>query len=327
MAPIIVTRGLRKEYKTKSGTVVAVEGIDLDVEAGEVFGLLGPNGAGKTTTIQMLATIVRPSAGSASVAGHDIRTAPARVRQACGIVFQEPTLDSILTARENLQLHARLYGVPPRVFEERIEELLGVVELSARADDLVKTFSGGMKRRLEIARGILHHPKVLFLDEPTLGLDPQSRQRVWEYIRAMREREGTTIILTTHYMEEADALCDRIGIIDRGRVAALDAPRRLKAALGGDIVRLSMGGRVEGFETLPFVKKVEWQDGTALLTVERASEHLAEILAHARGVKSVEVRVPTLEDVFLTHTGRDLREETPDDAEAAAMASLTNQGR
>ncbi|HLF22929.1 MAG TPA: ATP-binding cassette domain-containing protein [Burkholderiales bacterium] len=244
--PAISTRGLRKEYKTKATSVVAVDGIDLDIEDGEIFGLLGPNGAGKTTTIQMLATIVRPTAGSATVAGFDIGRDPAKVRQQCGIVFQEPTLDTILTAKENLELHGRLYGVPAKLREERINDLLKVVELESRKNDLVKTFSGGMKRRLEIARGIMHHPRVLFLDEPTLGLDPQSRERVWHYIREMALAEKTTIILTTHYMDEADRLCERIGIIDHGKIIALDTPANLKKRVGVDTLNevfLRLAGR------------------------------------------------------------------------------------
>lgn len=323
---VISTRALRKEFKAKERRVVAVEGLDLDVEGGEVFGLLGPNGAGKTTTIQMLATILRPSAGGASVAGFDVVREPARVRQQCGIVFQEPTLDTILTARENLELHGRLYGVPKTVREERISELLELMELSSRKNDLVRTFSGGMKRRLEIARGLMHRPKVLFLDEPTLGLDPASRERIWRYIEAMRGKENTTIILTTHYMEEADRLCDRVGIIDKGRIIALDTPKGLKRALGGDLVRIKLRERMDGVEKLAFVKKAEWQETTLTLAVERAEEHLAEILEHVKGVLSVEVRMPTLNDVFLSHTGRELKEDEGQ-AEGFMDAVIRNQNR
>ncbi|MGQ0536209.1 MAG: ATP-binding cassette domain-containing protein [Methanobacteriota archaeon] len=321
MTGVIETRGLTKRY----GDLTAVDALDLSIGKGEIFGLLGPNGAGKTTLISMLATILRPTSGSAAVAGHDVVRESPKVRRAIGIVFQEPTLDGILTGRENLELHARLYAVPRAERAARIRELLHLVDLEPRADDLARTYSGGMKRRLEIARGLLHRPQVLFLDEPTLGLDPQTRQHIWAYIGRMAKEAGTTIVLTTHYMDEADALCDRVGIIDHGKIVALDAPRRLKESLGGDIVRLSVPDAAaakieETLEVLPFVRKVEMKKDepgpltTIALTVDQASDHLSEILAAAAGAKGVEVRVPTLEDVFIHHTGREMRdsEETGD---------------
>jgi len=211
---IIETRSLVKTF----GKIQAVRGIDLAIESGEIFGLLGPNGAGKTTTIGMLCTIIRPTSGQGMIAGFDVAKSPTQVRRKVGIVFQDPTLDTILTGRENLQLHARLYGIPASVRHLWIDEMLALVDLRERADDLTKTYSGGMRRRLELARGLLHRPAVLFLDEPTLGLDPQTRARTWEYIRKMAQKENTTVVLTTHYMEEAEAMCDRIGIIDAGRI-------------------------------------------------------------------------------------------------------------
>jgi ABC-2 type transport system ATP-binding protein len=214
---IIETRSLVKTF----GKIQAVRGIDLAIESGEIFGLLGPNGAGKTTTIGMLCTIIRPTSGQGMIAGFDVAKSPTQVRRKVGIVFQDPTLDTILTGRENLQLHARLYGIPASVRHLWIDEMLALVDLRERADDLTKTYSGGMRRRLELARGLLHRPAVLFLDEPTLGLDPQTRARTWEYIRKMAQKENTTVVLTTHYMEEAEAMCDRIGIIDAGRILSL----------------------------------------------------------------------------------------------------------
>ena len=218
------------------GKIEAVREVNLHIERGEIFGLLGPNGAGKTTTIGMLCTIVRPTSGRGAIAGYDILRHPSQVRRRVGIVFQDPTLDTILTGRENLELHARLYGIASSERARLIEEMLDLVDLASRADDLTRTYSGGMRRRLELARGLLHRPAVLFLDEPTLGLDPQTRARTWDYIRKMAQKESTTVVLTTHYMEEAESMCDRIGIIDHGRIIALDTPNRLIDSLGGDIV-------------------------------------------------------------------------------------------
>src|SRR5512145_510445 len=232
---IIETRSLTKTF----GKIQAVRGVDLSIEKGEIFGLLGPNGAGKTTTIGMLCTIIRPTSGRGIIAGFDIAKHPTQVRRRVGIVFQDPTLDTILTGRENLQLHARLYGIPAHERNTWIDEMLTLVDLKDRADDLTKTYSGGMRRRLELARGLLHRPAVLFLDEPTLGLDPQTRARTWEYIRKMARKEETTVVLTTHYMEEAEQMCDRIGIIDAGRIIALDTPGNMIDTLGGDIVAIT----------------------------------------------------------------------------------------
>jgi ABC-2 type transport system ATP-binding protein len=309
---VIQTRGLRKVFKGKR-PIVAVDGIDLDIQRGEIFGLLGPNGAGKSTTLSMLVTIQRPTEGSARVAGIDVQKDPGAVRKTVGIVFQEPSLDTLLTARENLLLHGRLYGVAPQHLERRAQEMLDLVQLGDRANDLVKKYSGGMKRRLEIARGLMHEPAVLFLDEPTLGLDPAARERIWEHIRDLRKRSGTTIVLTTHYMEEADTLCDRIAIIDHGKIVAMDTPQKLKALVGGDVVLLAPTTARAKVEALPFVRKVEERDGKLALTVENAAQNLARIIAAAGEVTSVEVRTPRLEDVFIQLTGRGLREEKGED--------------
>ncbi|MDD4357912.1 MAG: ATP-binding cassette domain-containing protein [Smithellaceae bacterium] len=303
---IIEIRSLTKTF----GKIRAVRGIDLTIDEGEIFGLLGPNGAGKTTTIGMLCTIIRPTSGSGIIAGFDIAKHPTQVRQNVGIVFQDPTLDTILTGRENLQLHARLYGLAPRERSRRIEEMLELVDLTQRADDLAKTYSGGMRRRLELARGLLHRPSVLFLDEPTLGLDPQTRARTWEYIRKMAQKEKTTVVLTTHYMEEAQQMCDRIGIIDAGWIIALDTPGNMIDMLGGDIVAInSQNPPLDIIRALPYVSAVKTAGETIEITMKSAHLHLAELLSLIDHVVSVEIRKPTLNDVFIKLTGRDIREE------------------
>src|SRR5208337_1656487 len=227
-----------KDLTRRFGELVAVDQISFDIELGEIFGLLGPNGAGKTTTLSMLATMLETTSGTASVMGIDIADNQDGVRKAIGIVFQDQSLDEELTAWENMDFHGRLYRIPKETREQRTGELLKLVELFDRRNDIVKTFSGGMRRRLEIARGLLHHPAVLFLDEPTLGLDPQTRNHLWEYIETLAKEKNITIILTTHYMEEADRLCNRIAIIDHGKIIALDTPDRLKDSIGGDVVTI-----------------------------------------------------------------------------------------
>ncbi len=228
------------------------------MEEGEIFGFLGPNGAGKTTTLNMLATLLRPTSGTATINGYDILANPDAVRRSIGFVFQDPTLDTELTGRENLDFHGRLYGLSKEERQARIKEILEVVQLTERADALVKTYSGGMKRRLEIARGLLHYPKVLFLDEPTLGLDPQTRRAIWNYIQKLNQEQRVTIILTTHYTEEADYLCNRIQIIDFGKIVALDTPENLKATLQGDVVGLTFKDTSEAQKTLPVLNKIKW---------------------------------------------------------------------
>jgi ABC-2 type transport system ATP-binding protein len=306
---IIEIKGLTKSF----GPIQAVAGIDLDIARGEIFGLLGPNGAGKTTTIGMLCTIVRPTSGNATIAGYDVVKDPAQVRRQVGIVFQDPTIDTILTGRENLELHARLYGVPSAVRKKRIKELLEFVELTHRADDLTRTYSGGMRRRLELARGLLHQPAVLFLDEPTLGLDPQTRARTWDYIKKMAQNEKTTVVLTTHYMDEAEQVCDRVGIIDHGRIIALGAPDELKAALSGYLVIIRMKAPpLDLIRGLSYVSQVSLNDGAVEITMKEAHRHLPDLLAKLSDVECVETRTPTLNDVFIKLTGRDIRDDYAD---------------
>jgi ABC-2 type transport system ATP-binding protein len=304
-SPIIETRGLTKRF----GTLAAVDSVDLSVRDGEVLALLGPNGAGKTTFISMLCTLVKPTSGTARVAGHDIVAEGLAVRRNIGIVFQEPSVDDLLTGRENLQLHSMLYGVPRREIPGRIDRMLDMVGLRERADDRVRAYSGGMRRRLEICRGLIHEPRILFLDEPTLGLDPASRQAVWGYIRDLRRRAGTTIILTTHYMEEADSLSERVAIIDRGRIVELGTPEELKRRVGGDLVLLRGTVGPEAFAGLPFVKEALAEDGGLRLTVADAPRHLKALLDRCPAVDEVQVRRVTLEDVFLKFTGRQMRDE------------------
>ena len=333
----IEVRGLTKRYRgsrsAAATTAAAVDRVSFSVEAGEIFALLGPNGAGKTTVIKILTTLLKPTSGTARVAGFDVSKEKDSVRRSIGIVFQEPSLDWRLTGRENLDFHARIYGVGQddqgdqggerrgsgkrrRVREERIEEVLKLVELEEKADEVVDKYSGGMKRRLEIARGFIHHPKVLFLDEPTLGLDTQTRRRIWEFIKELNAREGLTVVLTTHQMEEADYLCGRVGIIDRGRIISLDTPRNLKDLIGSDLVSLELeensGGYEEVFKRLDFVTEFREHDGFVTLKMERGDLRIPEILEAARQegleVRSVNLRKPSLEDVFLQFTGRRIRE-------------------
>ena len=292
----------------KYGGLTAVDGLTLDIHENEVFGLLGSNGAGKTTTIHMLATLLKPTSGTATVNGYDIVNDPAKVRASIGIVFQAPSSDDILTGYENLHLHSMLYSVPRHARRQRIDEVLELVGLSERKHDQVKTYSGGMRRRLEIARGLLHKPKVMFLDEPTLGLDPASRESMWKYVQRLVREEKVTIILTTHYMEEADMLCDRIGIIDKGRIVALDTPAGLKAGLGGDIIRIKTKDGIEKVRQFDFVNKVEHSDGFLVLSVKDAKKALPVLLQHVEA-ESAEFASPTLNDVFIQITGRNIDKE------------------
>ena len=277
--------------------------------------MLGPNGAGKTTTLSMLATMLEPTSGSAAIMDIDIRKDQDGVRKAIGIVFQDQSLDEELTAWENMDFHGRLYRIPKETREQRTEELLKLVELFDRRNDIVKTFSGGMRRRLEIARGLLHHPSVLFLDEPTLGLDPQTRNLLWKYIEALAKEKNITIILTTHYMEEADRLCNRIAIIDHGKIIAMDTPARLKDSIGGDVViiRSPDTAKIPAVLSVPWVKRQETREGEVILTLENAEQHLSEIVTRLNAehieITSISVHKPTLEDVFLSYTGKTIREE------------------
>lgn len=304
----------------KFGDLVAVDGVSFDVEQGEIFGFLGPNGAGKTTTINMLCTLLRPTAGTATVNGYDVTRQPDEVRQSISLVFQDLSLDEQLTAMENLRFHAMLYDVPRDVFRRRAPEVLALAELTDRASSLVQTFSGGMKRRLEIARGLLHHPRVLFLDEPTLGLDPQTRRHIWDYVLALRDREGVTIFLTTHYMDEAEH-ADRIAIIDHGKIAALDTPDALKGMVGGDVIRLRTSNDELAILRLGETLATEVRhDGKALILElphgDQAIPQVVQVLSNGAGpaidVLSINLRRPTLEDVFIKLTGHAIREEEGD---------------
>jgi len=314
---IVETEELTKRY---AGGTLAVDRVSFQVRAGEIFGFLGPNGAGKTTTIMMLTTLIRPTSGRAVVCGYDVVAAPHRVRQQLGYVSQDVAVDDNLTGWENLYLQGRLYHVPPAVLKERIADVLATVELEEHAHRPVATYSGGMRKRLDIAAGLIHRPRLLFLDEPTLGLDIQTRSRIWEYIRRLRDEHGLTVFLTTHYMEEADRLCDRVAIIDRGRIVALDTPAALKRSLGGDLITIRLAGTTAapdlaaGMAALPLVESVRpGADGTFQLVVregERATPVLLDYLS-SRGIRvdSVALKRPTLDDVFLRYTGRQLREE------------------
>ena len=291
--------------------LTAVDNLSLDIEDNEIFGLLGPNGAGKTTVIHMLATLLKPTSGSASVNGFDILRDSSKVRSRIGIVFQVPSSDDLLTGYENLKIHAFLYGVPEEIREKRINDALDLVGLTERKNDQVKKYSGGMRRRLEIARGLIHEPNVLFLDEPTLGLDPSSRETMWKYIQKMVKEKKLTIILTTHYMEEADLLCNRIGIIDKGKIIALGTPMELKSKIKGDTVRLKPkvnNSDITQLRNLNFVRKIEFGDGHVILSVDDAKRNIPEILKHIE-VEFVEYDTPTLNDVFLKLTGRTIKEQ------------------
>ncbi|MDD2665813.1 MAG: ATP-binding cassette domain-containing protein [Methanocellales archaeon] len=293
--------------------ITAVDNISLRIKEGEIFGLLGPNGAGKTTTLLMLTTLKPPTSGTATINNFDIIKQPDMVRKSIGIVFQDPSSDEILTGYENLKLHGWLYDMPDDLREQRIIEVLDLVDLTNRKDDLVKKYSGGMRRRLEIARGLMHHPKVLFLDEPTLGLDPQSREYIWTYIEKLSKEKNITIILTTHYMDEADKLCDRLAIIDSGKIVVIGSPKKLKKDLGGDIIRIKAEKlNIDALKQLTYVKNITNCDGEFCLTVEDANLNLQEILGIVGKVDSVEIRTPTLDDVFLHYTGRGIRESSPE---------------
>jgi ABC-2 type transport system ATP-binding protein len=306
------------------GPLAAVDHISFQVEDGEVFGFLGPNGAGKTTTINVLCTLMRPTAGKAKVAGYDVASQRNAVRQSIGLVFQDPSVDDQLTAYENLQFHAHVYNVPGRERAPRIEEVLRVVELWDRRHAVVRTFSGGMKRRLEIARGILHHPRVLFLDEPTLGLDVQTREHVWDYILEVQRAHEITVFMTTHYMDEAEH-CNRIAIIDQGKIVALDTPDALKRMVGVDIVTVQIEGIEQAAREIQERYGLEPQrDDTRLrLEVEGGAEFIPRLVRDlGMAVKSVDLHRPTLDDVFIKLTGRAIR-----DAEADSLARLRLQGR
>jgi ABC-2 type transport system ATP-binding protein len=292
------------------GEVEAVRGVSFEVAAGEVFGFLGPNGAGKTTTINMLCTLARPTAGSARVAGHDVVRERDDVRRHIGLVFQDPTLDGYLTAEQNLRLHAELYGVDSALVPGRMRQVLEMVGLWERRDATVMTFSGGMRRRLEIARGFLHSPRVLFLDEPTIGLDPQTRSSIWRYIAQLQEREEITIFMTTHYMDEAE-FCDRIAIMDQGQIVALDTPEALKAQVGADRVRIQTEDDEASIAALAerFGLEATMSEAAVTFFVPSGEEFVPRLFAELGiGIRSVSVSRPTLDDVFMSHTGTTIRD-------------------
>ncbi len=321
---IIEVEKLRKEFNG----IVAVDGISFGVERGEIFGFLGPNGAGKTTTINILTTLLLPTSGTARIAGYDLLRQPAEVRRRIGLVPQEVVLEGDLTARENLVFHGMLYGLSRNQVERRIPELLELVELEDRADSKVKTFSGGMKRRLELVKVLIHDPEVIFLDEPTVGLDPQTRRRIWEYIRLLNTEREVTVFLTTHYMEEAEQLCDRVCIIDHGRILDMGHPEELKRRLGErDIVEVELsepcGEFLSRLESMGYrIKSV--RGCRASIVAGRREKALAELfrLAGELGVSitSISVRAPTLEDVFIHYTGRGIRDEAGGDSRMRQIA-------
>jgi ABC-2 type transport system ATP-binding protein len=297
---------LRKSFDD----VEAVRGVDFEVPVGEVFGFLGPNGAGKTTTINMLCTLATPTGGRARVAGHDVVTERDDVRRNIGLVFQDPTLDGYLTASQNLRLHAELYGVPSALVAARMQQMLEMVGLWERRDVPVKTFSGGMRRRLEIARGLMHSPRVLFLDEPTIGLDPQTRSSIWSYIRLLRETEEITIFMTTHYMDEAE-FCDRIAIMDQGRIVALDTPGALKAGISADRVRIQTDDDEAAIAALAehFDIEATVSEGAVGFFVPAGEEFVPRLFAELGvPIRAVNVSRPTLDDVFMSYTGSSIRD-------------------
>ena len=323
MTHVIETHQLTMAY----GSLKAVDKLDITVESGEIFGLLGPNGAGKTTTISMLCTILKPTSGSATVNGFDIVKEANKVRKSIGIVFQDPSIDDRLTGRENLYMHANLYGVPASEQKERIKNILELVELEDRADDLMRTYSGGMRRRLELGRGLIHYPKVLFLDEPTVGLDPQTRDHIWKYIHDLKKAHDITVVLTTHYMDEADRLSDRIAIMDHGKIVILDSPPKLKETLEGDVVvvRANNVSTLSELVTkwLGFDKK-KIVDGALEITVRNGKAVMPRIMELATQnniyVESLLLREPNLEDVFLHYTGKSIREDSGTELHGAAAA-------
>jgi ABC-2 type transport system ATP-binding protein len=306
LSAVIEVDELRKSFDAFE----AVRGVSFDVRPGEVFGFLGPNGAGKTTTINMLCTLARPSSGRATVAGHDVVGERDDVRRNIGLVFQDPTLDGYLTAAQNLRLHAELYGVDPALVPGRMQQMLEMVGLWDRRDATVMTFSGGMRRRLEIARGLMHSPRVLFLDEPTIGLDPQTRSSIWSYIRQLRESEEITIFMTTHYMDEAE-FCDRIAIMDHGQIVALDSPETLKASVGADRIRIETDDNEEAIEALrdQFDVEARVAEGAVMFSVPGGEEFVPRLFGElGLPIRSVSVARPSLDDVFMKYTGTTIRD-------------------
>jgi ABC-2 type transport system ATP-binding protein len=319
----VEVHGLVKRYDD----VEAVRGVEFDVRRGEMFGFLGPNGAGKSTTINMLCTLVRPTAGSALVAGHDIVRERDEVRRNIGLVFQDTTLDGYMTAEQNMRLHAELYGVSRELVPARMRAVMEMVGLWERRSSLVNTFSGGMKRRLEIARGLLHSPRVLFLDEPTVGLDPQTRSSIWEYLQGLQREEDTTMFLTTHYMDEAE-YCDRIAIIDEGRIVALDTPAALKGAVGTDRVQISTDDDAATIDALRerFGLDARVAEGKVTFGVPAGEQFVPRLFELGLPIHSVSVARPSLDDVFLSYTGKTIRDAEDSNTEMRRhMARMMNR--
>jgi ABC-2 type transport system ATP-binding protein len=326
-APAIAVKDLVKNFDQ----VQAVRGVNFEVALGEVFGFLGPNGAGKTTTINMLCTLAMPTSGEARVAGHDVVTERDDVRRNIGLVFQDPTLDGYLTAAQNLELHAELYGVQSDLVEPRMRQVMEMVGLWERKGSPVATFSGGMRRRLEIARGLMHSPRVLFLDEPTIGLDPQTRRSIWSYIRELKEREEITIFMTTHYMDEAE-WCDRIAIMDHGQIVALDSPETLKAGVGKDRVTIHTDDDEGAIAALGerFGIEARKSEGAVTFGVESGEEFVPRLFAESGiAIRSVSVSRPTLDDVFMSYTGTTIRDAEEDSSKHRnrVMMQMMSGGR
>ena len=323
----IAVEALAKSF----GELEAVKGVSFEVPSGEVFGFLGPNGAGKTTTINMLCTLVNPSAGTARVAGHDVVTQRDEVRRQIGLVFQDPTLDGYLTGEQNLRFHADLYGVDRSLVAPRMRQLMELVGLWSRKDTPVRMYSGGMRRRLEIARGLMHSPRVLFLDEPTLGLDPQTRSSIWSYIAQLRDSEEITIFMTTHYMDEAE-LCDRIAIMDQGEIVALDGPQVLKARVGQDRVQIHIDDERAAIAAIRdrFGLEARVSEGAVTFFVASGEEFVPRLFAElGLPIRSVSVSRPTLDDVFMSYTGTSIRdaEESHDREATRHVAQMMGGGR
>jgi ABC-2 type transport system ATP-binding protein len=311
MSKVIEVENLTKDY----GDLRAVDEINFEVYEGEIFGFLGPNGAGKTTTIKMLTGLLKPTSGCGKISGMDISQEPMKVRKQIGLVFQTNSLDDKLTGRENLSFHSRLYNVPRDVEEERMEDLSEKVGLSDRLDERTGNYSGGMQRRLELIRGLIHHPKVLFLDEPTLGLDPQTRNRIWDYIQEMEQEENLSIFLTTHYMDEVE-LADRTAVIDEGEIIALDTIDALKDELGGDLIFLRTEDNEKSRKSLVenFGLEAEKVDSKLKLTVDKGEEWIPKLTkVVSEDIKSINLHEPTMDDVFLHLTGKEIREQGSDD--------------
>jgi len=304
----------------KFGNVLAVDDISLKVKEGEIFGFLGPNGAGKSTTMMILTTLLKPTIGSALVAGYDVVSQAKQVRQNIGYVQQEISVDEYLTGRENLILQARLNHIPKNLVDKRIDEILDLIELSEKQSMSVNTYSGGMRKRLDIAGGLLHHPKVLFLDEPTVGLDIQTRRKIWEYLRKIHEEFQMTIFVSTHYMEEADSLCDRIGIIDYGKIQVIDSPQAMKNALGNEVITFTINDEEKKSTLISKIKEIEYvkdisinQNGITVFS-SKGTEVIPLIFQLSSGfgikINSISLTQPSLDDVFISYTGRELRDDS-----------------